>query len=249
VRELRLVAGVPPAIGPELRVGLGQRQGRVTEAVDGLAEEEHLAGAGPDEARDLVDDLARRPVALRAARVRDDAEAAALVAALHRRDERHDGRLRPAGVDRGRPGEKPRRRRVELGPRERRRPRHLLGHEGRQLRQVVRADDQVHVPQARDELVPLLLREAAGDGDDDLGARSLERAERPHQAPELLLCLFAHAARVDDDDVGVLRRVDRSSARRAEDSLHPHRVVHVHLAAERLDVKEEPHGGAEVQGC
>ena len=82
VRELRLV-GV---------VALGRGQRGIAEAVDGLPQEQHLARAGVDEAAHLVDHLARRAVALRPARVRHDAEGAALVAALHRGDEGHDGR-------------------------------------------------------------------------------------------------------------------------------------------------------------
>ena len=52
---------------------------------------------------------------------------------------------------------------------------------------------------------------------------------------ELVLGALAHAAGVDDDDVGVRGVVGRFVARPARAARHALGVVHVHLAAERLD--------------
>ena len=70
-------------------------------------------------------------------------------------------------------------------------------------------DDEVDVPHPREQRLALLLRDAAGDGDDEVGPRALERRELADLAAELLLGLLAHAARVEDDEVRVLRRSTR----------------------------------------
>src|SRR5580704_11822940 len=83
VRELRRFRRRDPDASKVVLLGRGERL--VAEAVDGLPEQEHFTRARVDEAANLVDDLASRAIALGASRVWHDAEAAALVAALHRR--------------------------------------------------------------------------------------------------------------------------------------------------------------------
>ena len=95
-------------------------------------------------------------------------------------------------------------------------PRHLLQDERRELGDVVRADDEIDVADPLEELLALLLRDAAGDGDDEVGPRALQRRELADLAPELLLGLLAHAARVEDDQVGVLGPLDRRASGRAQ---------------------------------
>ena len=63
-------------------------------------------------------------------------------------------------------GEEARRREVELGPRDRRRARELLGDERGKLGHVVRTDDEIDVLDALEQPLALLLRDAARDGDD-----------------------------------------------------------------------------------
>ena len=114
-------------------------------------------------------------------------------------------------------------------------PSHLLAGERRQLGDVVGPDDEIEMADAREELLALLLRDAAGDGEDEVGVLRLERRELADLAAELLLGLLAHAARVEDDEVGLLGGLGARPAARAEHLLHAIGVVHVHLAAEGVD--------------
>ncbi len=202
---------------------------RVAVAVHRLAEQRHLAHAGGGEGGHLGDDLAARPVALRAAGVGHDAERAALVAALHDGDERRPRRTRDLQR-----GEEARRVGVEDGAHQGRRAEGELVEEARQLGDVVGADDEIDAAGAREQALPLLLRDAAGDDHGQLPAGALLLGEAAHLAEELLLGLLAHAAGVEDDDVG-LGGLDLGVAGPAHDLVHPLRVVDVHLAAERGD--------------
>ena len=76
------------------------------------------------------------------------------------------------------------------------------------------------------------------------GLPRLERAHAAQVVEHALLRLLAHRARVEQDDVGVLRPVgEREAVGRVEHVGHAVRVVLVHLASERSD--EELLG----QGC
>ena len=77
------------------------------------------------------------------------------------------------------------------------------------------------------------------------GPGALQRRELADLAAELLLRLLAHAARVEDDEVGVLGPVDRRRPpAAAQDLVHAVGVVDVHLAAEGLNDVAERHGSA-----
>ena len=69
------------------------------------------------------------------------------------------------------------------------------------------------MPDSLEQSLALLLGDAARHGDDQVRARALERRELADLAPELLLGLLAHAAGVEDDEVGVLEP-GRSTPRR-----------------------------------
>ena len=74
----------------ELALAVSARAAADVPGVHGLTEQRDLAHAAGDQRGDLGHDVVRRAVALGAARVRHDAERAALVAALHHRDEAVD---------------------------------------------------------------------------------------------------------------------------------------------------------------
>ena len=186
------------------------RECGITKAVDSLAEEEHLPRAGRNEALYLLDDLASGAIALRSARVRYDAEAASFVAALHRRHQGYDGSLPRLGPC----GEKARGHHVEFGAGDGGGAGHLFHQQGRQLRDVVGTEDEVDVSNAFEELLTLLLRHAAGDGDDEAGPRFLERSKLADLAAELLLCLSPRTtARVEDDEIRLFDTLDREAPR------------------------------------
>ena len=118
----------------------------------------------------------------------------------------------------------------------RRSRRGLLDHH-RQPADRLGADDDVgDAGRTFQDGVAFLLRDAAGDGDDRIVA--LLGGELPQLAEprvELVLGALAHAARVDDDDVGVRGLLGGLVARLLEQPGHALGVVDVHLAAERFD--------------
>ena len=89
---------------------------------------------------------------------------------------------------------------------------------------------------ALQEGLPFLLRHAAAHAEDRPGALALQLREAADPVVDLLLGLVAHRAGVEQDDVGLLRcveRLDDSLPREEPDEPPP--VEHVHLAAPRLD--------------
>ena len=76
--------------------------------------------------------------------------------------------------------------------------------ERRQPVQRLRAEDDIDVRGAPDDGGALLARHAAADADDEVRALRLQRAHAAEIVEHALLRLFAHRARVEQDDVGVL---------------------------------------------
>ena len=70
--------------------------------------------------------------------------------------------------------------------------------------EVVRAEDDVDVPGALEHELAVLLRQAAADGDLEVGACVLECLELPEVAVQLVVGVLPDAARVEHDDVGVV---------------------------------------------
>jgi hypothetical protein len=104
-------------------------------------------------------------------------------------------------------------------------------------------DDAGHAGRSLEDRLALLLRHAPGDGDHRLPSLfGRQLAQFAQSRIELLFGAFAHAARVDDHQVGVGRLLDRLESRLLEKAGHPFRVVHVHLAAECLDEIRPAHG-------
>src|SRR5690606_13177675 len=197
-----------------------------------LSEQRHLANALRGEPRDLGEHVVERARDFVPARVRNDAEAAVLAAAFHDRDEgarafaarrRHPVELLDLGeadVDLRTAGGAA-----------------TLDHLGQAV-QRLRPEDEIDVGRAPDDRLALLAGDAAADADQQIGSLALERARAPELGDHLLLCLLAHRAGVEQDDVGVLDAVGpaRAFARR-QDVGHAVGVVLVHLAPEGADVQ------------
>src|SRR6185369_13361304 len=203
-----------------------------------LADEGDLADAHPGERRDLLEHLDEGPAHLAAPGVRDDAEAADVVAALHHGDElahlpRRAARVRAGedvllGVDPSGLG--------DADP--------VLDDAGDQLRQLadgVRAEDEVKVRDAREQLALLLLGDAAADGEEG-AALGLDGPVAPEGREHLVLGLLADGAGVEDDEVRPVGRRRRPVADGGQRLAHAERVVDVHLAAEGVD-EVALHGG------
>jgi hypothetical protein len=161
------------------------------------------------------------------------AEAAEHVAALHHRDEGATRRLpdvlgvalrqvealeRPTLLD-AQPTQTP--------------PRRV--HHRRHQAQVVGAEDEVHLAEATQDPVALLLRHAARHPEDPSGAVGLPAAQQAELAVEAMLRLLADRAGVEDQEVGVVQVGRRPVAGMVEEVRHLLRVVDVHLAAVRAD--------------
>ena len=199
--------------------------------VHGLAEQHDLGIPARHERRHLVDDLAGVAAGLGPARPRHDAEAADVVAAFHHRDVGPHG----ARVGDGAGGDRERvRGSVEVdgrGGAAARGPQQL-----RNARDVVRPDEEVDLGRTVEDGAALELGHAAPDADDELAA-VLDLLQPAQRVEQLLRGLLAHRARIDEDEVRVRR------ARRAPMAFGQQQprdllgVVHVHLAAERLDVE------------
>jgi hypothetical protein len=192
--------------------------------VDVLAEHGDLAHAVGRERGDLRDDVAQPAAHLAAPHLRDDAEGARVVAADLDRHPRGVRRLPERGERGG----------VRLVLLEDLDDRPLFTRPGEQagcVAQVVGAEHDVDVARTRHDRVTVLLREAATDGDLQVGAELLERLERPEMAVELLVRVLPDAARVQDDDIGVLEAAGRFHPVGGEHPGDALGIVLVHLAA------------------
>ena len=170
--------------------------------VHDLAEQLHFASAVRRGLADLRQDVGLRPHALVAARVRDDAEAAELVAAFDDRDVRLHRVVPPRHPERKRHIVV----RVEIEQRRtaafaRPAPTSIGSRRMAWVPMTTSATPGERLKMRR----AFLLRHAAGDGDNRVVPAVLS-AELPQLAKarvELLLGALANAAGVDDDDVGV----------------------------------------------
>ena len=94
-----------------------------------------------------------------------------------------------------------------------------------------------------DELLPVALPDAAAHGHDALGQRGAgaQRSilERGHLTVEARVGGFAHAARHEHNEVGILDGIDGQRAQAFEHAGDALGIVFVHLAAERADTERE----------
>ena len=78
--------------------------------------------------------------------------------------------------------------------------------------QGLRAEHHVDEGRARHDGRAFLAGHAAADADDEIGVGLLEMAHPAEVVEHLFLRLLAHRAGVEQDDVGVFRRVGRGQA-------------------------------------
>ncbi len=101
------------------------------------------------------------------------------------------------------------------------------------MRDRAGTEGDVDVGVELEDAFPLSLGVAAADGDHPTGVASLPRRRLTEVGSELRIGLLADRARVEDDDVGVLRARRLAEPELLEHALDPLGVVSVHLAAER----------------
>src|SRR5262245_6277398 len=206
--------------------------------IDDLSEQLNLAPTLPGGVPHLGEDVGPGAHPLVSARVRHHAEAAELVTAFD------DGHIRLHGV---------------AAPRDAKRPAHIIVRLERDRRTAVlrrlfdqhgqpanrlRADDDVgDAGRAFEQRLAFLLRHASGDRHDGIVA-GFERllAELAESRIQLVFRVFANAAGVDDDEIGLGRILCELKTGLLEQSGHALGVVHVHLAAEGFDVVLARHG-------
>ena len=201
--------------------------------IDDLPEQLDFASAGVHGMARLGYDVRRRPHALVTARVRHDTERTEFVATfddgdvgLHRIEAASDPQWKrdiAHGIDIELRTELPRG--LNRGADEHRQALHALG-----------ADDDVDGLRALQQPLTFLLRDASRHRDDR--PRALLDAHLPkltETREEFFFGAFPHAARVDDDDVGVAVVGSGFVASLLEQPRHALGVVHVHLAAVSLD--------------
>jgi hypothetical protein len=224
-----LVEQRPDAI-PAARLARGKREVTAV-AVHVLAQQRHLGDAVVGRPADLLDDVVEGPADLLATHGGHDAERTAVVAADL---DGHPPGPRHLAPHRERGGEG-----VEVlrdGLLE-----DLHDRAASDLRLVEELGGPVHVVGAEhhidvrgpvDDRGPVLLGQTAGHRDLHAGLAVLQRLEVPEGAVELVVGVLPDAARVQDDDVGVLGAGGLLQAVGLEEAGDPLRVVLVHLAPE-----------------
>ena len=111
----------------------------------------------------------------------------------------------------------------------------------RQMMVALRADHDIDHRRAADDLGAFGLRDAAGHRDAHLAAVArgfvLGEAQPPQFRVDLLRCLFADVAGVEDHQIRVIHVGGLDKAFRRQRVHHALRIVDVHLTAVRLDVQ------------
>jgi hypothetical protein len=105
-----------------------------------------------------------------------------------------------------------------------------------QLVDLARTEGDVDEGEALEDLVLDRLRPAAPYSHHALGVFPLQSLCLAEARDEAIVSRLADRAGVEEDQVGSIRRRRLLVPQRLQHPLHPLRVVHVHLAAERCDV-------------
>src|SRR3989442_9659174 len=197
--------------------------------VDVLAQELDLTMTLRRQVPNLRKDLVGASVDFSAAGERNDAVGARLVAPLHHRDVGLWARG-PGGGIRGEHDRIVVARQADRSPLA---PR-LLDERPEPL-QVAGAHDQVHVRRAAEDRLPRLLSHATHNPDDQLGPLVLQAPQLARPPENLAFRLFADAAGIEKDHVGLALVPRRLVPQPAEDAGHLLGVVLVHLASPGLD--------------
>jgi len=204
---------------------------RLMPRIDRLTKEGDLPHAPRHEIADLPDDLLGWPVPLGSACIRNDTKRAAFVAALHHGDVRRDLPVICMGLG----PQKLRVVHVEHRPCDRWGALLYLPDQGRELRDVVRPEDDVHKGGFSEQTLALLLGNAPRNRQHSASLGLFERPKRPQKAHQLVLRLLAYAAGVDDQQIGQRRLARLAVTACPQDLLDPPGVVDVHLATKGLD--------------
>ena len=201
--------------------------------IDVLPDQGDFPNPAGGQVTDLGEDLPARPADLATADMGNDAVGAEIVAALHDGNKAAD--RRPAAALRkelqpGLPVE-------EFGlpaayPLRLHAPDHL-----RQLVDVVGPEDKVEKGDLRQQLLPLLLGDAAADAEDQRRFLLLERLEAAEMPVDLALGLVADRAGIEQDKVGLGGGRHLAVAGVLQQIDDPLRVDDVHLAAEGFQIE------------
>ena len=106
---------------------------------------------------------------------------------------------------------------------------------------ALRPEHQIHGRRAANNLFALGLRHTAGDGDHDMAifrcGALFQAAHAAEFGINLFRCFFPDVAGVENNEIGIFRRAGLDITVWRQSVRHPTRIVDVHLAAERFDVK------------
>ena len=116
-----------------------------------------------------------------------------------------------------------------------------LGEQRRCMRKVVGAEHDVDVTRARDDLVPVLLREAAPDCDLQTRTPVLQRLQMTEMPVQFVVGVLTDATGVEHDDVGSFEIVGGFHPVRLEETRDALRIVFVHLTPEGANVEALGH--------
>ena len=107
---------------------------------------------------------------------------------------------------------------------------------------IVRAENQIEVRHPFEQVRAFLLRHAAADADHDSLAILFVFFPPSERAVDLLFRLVAHAASVEQHEIGAVHAVGWNVALARHDLEDSFRVILIHLAAVGLDVDLFIHG-------
>jgi hypothetical protein len=205
--------------------------------IDVLAEQGDFTDAIGRQVSDFGQHIVERARNFAATGIGHDAEGAELRAAFHDRDESRSALdLR-------------RRHRIELLDfREGNIDRCLalrfpVSNQLRQAVQRLRAEHHINIRCAGNDRFAFLAGDAATDADHQVRIQLLQVADAPEVVENLLLCLLAHRAGVEQDDVGFFRIVGLDYPFGGIEHVgHLVRIVLIHLAPESADEQFFWHG-------
>ena len=231
----RMRAGEPDAIDSLDILHKFQQAGEVAVTtvrrlivVHDLPQQMYFAASGGGSFGDLRNNLRGRPHPLVAARVRDDAEGAEVVTSLDNGDERLDRITSNCNAERKRDVFV----RVDVDLGDAAATGSLDG--ARQSGECAGPNDDIDHWRPVEELIPFLLRHAAGDCDDRPRLHA-DVTVAVKAREQLLRCPLAHAAGVHNHQVHPVNRRRQLIARLVQQSCKALAVVDVHLTSERLD--------------
>ena len=199
-----------------------------TVRVDVLPQQRDLDGAPRRELAHLGHDFGKRPADFRAPDCRDNAKRTVVIAADLDRHPCGERQLATNGESRS---ELLRTCRSRLEDLDLRAVRAGTLEEVCGMPDVVSPKDSVNPRRPLQHFLPVFLGKAAAYGDLHPGPELFERAQLAQVAVEAVVCVLADAARVENDDVGILDILRRDQTLGFEEAGQTLGIVLVHLAA------------------